>query len=261
MDSLFDDFEIHVNVDPPVMNYQDKEVFVEDENGVTVYPDQGYDALSSVEVNLVMQSKVINVVENGVQSVVPDEGFCGIDGVTVNVNVPTVSSNHWYLKNLTVYHDYTNASTVLPMDPSYVTAASTIVLPVYKGVVNFIVVGKYRAGYSDYKHLERLSYVIIRHAYGTSSYALYISDILGYTPNFVYKYPMNFGSRYPSYTPGEACDMLNSVRFNFYEYDSNGTETGVFNVVRHNKAIYLGSDSTKIQSGDLLAASIEGINL
>ena len=73
MDTLYDDVEINVNVAPPVMNYQDKEVFVVDEVGVTVRPDNGYDALASVDINPVLESKVVNVTSNGTTSVVPSD--------------------------------------------------------------------------------------------------------------------------------------------------------------------------------------------
>ena len=91
-DFIYDDLEINVLVDPPILNLQDKEVFLEDEGGITVHADSGYDALYSVEINPVLQTKVLNVSENGFYSVVPDEGFCGIDNVSVNVDVSSTSS-------------------------------------------------------------------------------------------------------------------------------------------------------------------------
>ena len=94
-----------IYVAPPVMNYQDKEVFVVDEVGVTVRPDNGYDALASVDINPVLESKVVNVTSNGTTSVVPSDGFCGIGDITVNVNVPSVDSVKTQIGN--IVFDYT----------------------------------------------------------------------------------------------------------------------------------------------------------
>ena len=41
--------------------------------GVTVRPDNGYDALASVDINPVLESKVVNVTSNGTTSVLTDQ--------------------------------------------------------------------------------------------------------------------------------------------------------------------------------------------
>ena len=149
-DFIFDNVELNVQVPSPVMNYQDKEVFVVDEVGVTVRPDNGYDALASVDIKPVLESKVLNITSNGSTSVVPSDGFCGIGDISLNVNVPT-SQYTYRMESVTI--DVGNGTPVsFPMrkfntrvysyDSQYFINASTS-----NTQFNVVVFGSYIGGY------------------------------------------------------------------------------------------------------------------
>lgn len=77
---------------------------------IEVVPDEGADALSKVTVNLgslELQSKTVNITQNGQTTITPDEGKIGLDEVIVNTSVVNGGENLLSYNNL---HDYSNNS-------------------------------------------------------------------------------------------------------------------------------------------------------
>lgn len=77
---------------------------------IEVTPDEGADALSKVTVNLSsleLQSKTVNITQNGQTTITPDEGKIGLDEVIVNTSVVNGGENLLSYNNL---HDYSDNS-------------------------------------------------------------------------------------------------------------------------------------------------------
>ena len=73
-------------------NLQSKSVDITENGNTTYSPDSGFDGFSDFSVNVnvpptPVQVKSVNITENGTTSVVPDEGY-SLSKVDVNVNVP-----------------------------------------------------------------------------------------------------------------------------------------------------------------------------
>ena len=77
---------------------------------IEVTPDEGADALSKVTVDLSaleLQSKTVNITQNGQTTITPDEGNIGLDEVVVNTSVVNGGENLLSYNNL---HDYSDNS-------------------------------------------------------------------------------------------------------------------------------------------------------
>lgn len=73
-------------------------------------PDEGADALSKVTVDLSsleLQSKTVNITQNGKTTITPDEGKIGLDEVVINTSVVNGGENLLSYNNL---HDYSDNS-------------------------------------------------------------------------------------------------------------------------------------------------------
>lgn len=124
--------EVNVNVPTPEPNLQTKSIEIVENGTQTISADEGYDGLSNVEVSTNvpiptfttevlsatangeytpttdgyskvtvavptpepnLQSKSIEIVENGTQTISADEGYDGLSAVEVSTNVPTPEPN------------------------------------------------------------------------------------------------------------------------------------------------------------------------
>lgn len=77
---------------------------------IEVTPDEGADALSKVTVDLSsleLQTKTVNITQNGQTTITPDEGEIGLDEVVVNTAVVNGGENLLSYNNL---HDYSDNS-------------------------------------------------------------------------------------------------------------------------------------------------------
>ena len=77
---------------------------------IEIAPDEGADALSKVTVDLSsleLQSKTVNITQNGQTTITPDEGKIGLDEVVVNTAVLNGGENLLSYNNL---HDYSDNS-------------------------------------------------------------------------------------------------------------------------------------------------------
>lgn len=77
---------------------------------IEVTPDEGADALSKVTVDLSpleLQTKTVNITQNGQATITPDEGKIGLDEVVVNTAVVNGGENLLSYNNL---HDYSDNS-------------------------------------------------------------------------------------------------------------------------------------------------------
>lgn len=77
---------------------------------IEVIPDEGADALSKVTIDLSpleLQSKTVNITQNGQTTITPDEGNIGLDEVIINTAVVNVGENLLSYNNL---HDYSDNS-------------------------------------------------------------------------------------------------------------------------------------------------------
>ena len=215
-DFIYDDVEINVQVSEPVHNYQDKEVYLEDENGLTVYADQGYDALFSVEINPVLQSRVLNVSTNGVYGLIPDEGYCGIDGVTVNVNIPE-SVSPTYRKVVSFSCDLTSPYVFTQSSLTFSALGSSYNTDHYfvqqDAMIQVCIYLQCEPGYSDLSHIMRIGYIIGRNS-GAGTSVPYMT-LIGFKPDFgcsVNVWPQNYYSGMSAYA---ACNKFLSTTFNF----------------------------------------------
>ena len=252
MDTLYDDVEINVNVAPPVMNYQDKEVFVVDEVGVTVRPDNGYDALASVDINPVLESKVVNVTSNGTTSVVPSDGFCGIGDITVNVNVPSVDSVKTQIGN--IVFDYTppksytcKVNNMIDLG-SYANLTTFNVYSAPEAVQIFIAV-KCLNGVFDKDRVCRLSYFIVRNA-SSSDAAFSVQTIFGFKPDMVYRLTLWMRSEYPSLSAYAACLKFLGFSINYSNIRTSDGFVILNNVVSIVRTCTF-ADAISYQSGPL----------
>lgn len=115
----------------PTLQY--KSVVV-DADEMEIVPDEGYDALSRVDVDAVtygkakydegvasvrLQSKSVEVVANGEQTVSPDSGYSGMSAVTLNVNVPTGSTINNQDKTVELDLTGATATTAVTFDEDY----------------------------------------------------------------------------------------------------------------------------------------------
>ena len=76
---------------------QSKSVNITENGNTQVSPDTGYDGLSNVSINTnvqpTLQTKSVNITENGNTSVSADTGYDGLNSVVINTNVtPTLQS-------------------------------------------------------------------------------------------------------------------------------------------------------------------------
>lgn len=81
------------------INLQEKTISISQNGQSSVTPDNGYNGLSKVDINVAvpipqLQSKNYSIVTNGDTVISPDSGFGGISGGTISVNVPTSSSGN-----------------------------------------------------------------------------------------------------------------------------------------------------------------------
>lgn len=77
---------------------------------IEVTPDEGTDALSKVTIDLSpleLQTKTVNITQNGQTTITPDEGKIGLDEVVVNTSVVNGEENLLSYNNL---HDYSDNS-------------------------------------------------------------------------------------------------------------------------------------------------------
>ena len=77
---------------------------------IEVTPDEGVDALSKVIISLdplELQSKTVNITQNGQTTITPDEGNIGLDEVVINTSVVNGGENLLSYNNL---HDYSDNS-------------------------------------------------------------------------------------------------------------------------------------------------------
>lgn len=77
---------------------------------IEVTPDEGADALSKVTIDLSpleLQSKTVNITQNGQTTITPDEGKIGLDKVVINSSVVNGGENLLSYNNL---HDYSGSS-------------------------------------------------------------------------------------------------------------------------------------------------------
>lgn len=77
---------------------------------IEVIPDEGADALSKVTIDLSpleLQSKTVNITQNGQTTITPDEGNIGLDEVIINTDVVNGGENLLSYNNL---HDYSDNS-------------------------------------------------------------------------------------------------------------------------------------------------------
>lgn len=77
---------------------------------IEVIPDEGADALSKVTIDLSpleLQSKTVNITQNGQTTITPDEGNIGLDEVIINTAVVNGGENLLSYNNL---HDYSDNS-------------------------------------------------------------------------------------------------------------------------------------------------------
>lgn len=97
-------------------------------SSIEVTPDEGADALSKVTVDLSaleLQSKTVNITQNGQTTITPDEGKIGLDEVVVNTSVVNGGENLLSYNNL---HDYSNNS-------SFWTSCYDEVMTITNGVI------------------------------------------------------------------------------------------------------------------------------
>lgn len=104
---------------PYVPVIQDKkEVYINAEGEFTVSPDEGYDALHTVEIDVdlpIMDRKRITVTENGRTEIRPDANFTAMKRVVVDVDVPG-GGKPSQSKEVTIVE---NGSTVIEPDEGY----------------------------------------------------------------------------------------------------------------------------------------------
>lgn len=77
---------------------------------IEVTPDEGTDALSKVAIDLSaleLQSKTVNITQNGQTTITPDKGKIGLDEVVINTSVVNGGENLLSYNNL---HDYSDNS-------------------------------------------------------------------------------------------------------------------------------------------------------
>ena len=91
---------------------QEKEIIVTSltPSSIEVSPDEGADALSKVTVDLSsleLQTKTVNITQNGQTTITPDEGNIGLDEVVINTAVVNGGENLLSYNNL---HDYSDNS-------------------------------------------------------------------------------------------------------------------------------------------------------
>ena len=75
---------------------------------IEIIPDEGADALSKVSVDLStleLQSKTVNITQNGQTTITPDEGNIGLDEVVINTSVVNGGENLLSYNNLHNYSD------------------------------------------------------------------------------------------------------------------------------------------------------------
>ena len=232
-DFIFDNVELNVQVPSPVMNYQDKEVFVVDEVGVTVRPDNGYDALASVDINPVLESKVVNVTSNGTTSVVPSDGFCGIGDISVNVNVPVSNINDFDIKFKGIYCDVTSpmvySRSFVQSDLVDASGLSQISIPGSSYDISIFIGFLFPSSVSDIAKIKKCSF-----CYGRSLTAPLNENILGFGfhPSYIVHYVVPCRSIYSSLSPPVASSKFLSCTFNF-------------DVVRSSDGFVIGSVSFK----------------
>ena len=235
--------------------------FVVDEVGVTVRPDNGYDALASVDINPVLESKVVNVTSNGTTSVVPSDGFCGIGDISLNVNVPT-SQYTYRMESVTI--DVGNGTPVsFPMrkfntrvysyDSQYFINASTS-----NTQFNVVVFGSYIGGYDfgTRENLNNLSYLCYANV-STNGPNFVYADRLSYKPELYFVSTVYLDVLYPSLTVSDRLAKVKSVTFNFKEYILPYTSTG--KTVSH--TVYMTNNfyPKNLQYGDIKCSSNFGL--
>ena len=111
---------------PYVPVIQDKKEVRFDDNGTfTVEPDEGYDAIQTVEVSVdlpVMASQEASISENGTVEIVPEEGFNAMKKVVAHISVPS-GGKPSQAKSVTITE---NGTTAIEPDEGYTLSGVTV---------------------------------------------------------------------------------------------------------------------------------------